>query len=262
MIYVVTASHNRKKTTSKFTHQLACQKGVDIKLVLVDDGSTDGTEEAVKQILPDAVVIRGNGNLWWGGALNEAYKWLMKNAVSNSFVMFSNDDVLFPNDYLLRMSKILAKKNKTLVSGYGIGNVTKDVVDCPLFWDYSKFEGHRITDCNQRPNCVSTRSLMFRLEDMKDIGGFHPFLLPHYASDYEWTMRAAQKGYEITSDESLKYTVCEETTGYRYRKNTSFKQVFSKKSNLNPFYRISFLLLVTPKKYVLQALRSQIIRLK
>lgn len=262
MIYVVTASHNRKKTTSEFAHQLACQRDVDIKLVLVDDGSTDGTGDAVKQILPDAVVIRGNGNLWWGGALNEAYKWLVKNAGLNSYVMFSNDDVLFPEDYLLKMSTILAKKNKTLVSGYGIGDVTKKVVDCPIVWDYSKFEGRKITDCNQHPNCVSTRSLMFRLEDMKDIGGFHPFLLPHYASDYEWTMRAAQKGYEIISDESLEYTVCEETTGYRYRKNTSLKQIFSKKSNMNPFYRMSFLLLVTPKKYLLQAMRSQIMRLK
>ena len=262
MIYVVTASHNRKKITSQFACQLASQKGVEIKFVLVDDGSIDGTGEAVKEVLPDAVIIRGNGNLWWGGALNEAYKWLIKNAISDSLVMFSNDDILIPDDYIEKMTLILDKKKKTLVSGCGIGNITNKVVDSPISWDFSRFTGEKVSNYHQSANCASTRSLMFRLEDLKEIGGFHPILLPHYASDYEWTIRASRKGFAIISDESLKYIVREETTGYRDVNKLTFRQIFSKKSNMNPFYRISFLLLITPKKYLLQALYNQIIRLK
>lgn len=42
-------------------------------------------------------------------------------------------------------------------------------------------------------NCLSTRGLFLRVKDFKKIGGFYPKLLPHYLSDYEFTIRAYKK---------------------------------------------------------------------
>ena len=81
MLYVLTAVHNRYAITEKFVKQLANQTFKDIKLVLVDDGCTDGTPQMVMSVLPDSVILEGDGNLWWGGALHKAYKWIMKNGL-------------------------------------------------------------------------------------------------------------------------------------------------------------------------------------
>ena len=40
--------------------------------------------------------------------------------------------------------------------------------------------------------------------DFVDHGGFHPKLLPHYGSDYEYTIRASKNGYRIFSHPDVK----------------------------------------------------------
>lgn len=95
MIYIITAVHNRRAITESFIDQLLKQTYKVFVLIIVDDGSTDGTSEMIKSKINDAVIIRGNGNLWWGGALHKAYKWIKQNALTDAYVMIANDDIFF-----------------------------------------------------------------------------------------------------------------------------------------------------------------------
>ena len=99
MVYAVTAVHNRYKITEAFVNHLLSQTYTEIKLVLVDDGSADGTADMVKSLMPDAVILKGDGNLWWGGGLHKAYKWLKDNAADGDVIWFANDDTDFAADY-------------------------------------------------------------------------------------------------------------------------------------------------------------------
>ena len=72
MIYVITAVHNRYAITEAFVQRLLEQSEKDWNLILVDDGSTDGTADMVKSLVPEAVILNGDGDLWWGGALHKA----------------------------------------------------------------------------------------------------------------------------------------------------------------------------------------------
>ena len=86
-----------------------------------------------------------------------------------------------------------------------------------------------------------------RASDMKKIGGFHPVLLPHYGSDYEWTIRASRKKkIKILCVSSLQYEVNEETTGDNATKGRTIKQVFKKRSVSNPIYRANFCFMAPP----------------
>ena len=249
MIYVITAVHNRYEITKKFISNLKKQTFSDYRLLLVDDGSTDGTAEMVNNELDDAIVLYGNGNLWWGGALHEAYKYLSKNREECDYVLFINDDTYFENDFIEIAVDLLSKNPNSLITACGYHYSTGVLLDGPVFYDVKRGEVTRL-EAGEQGNCASTRALFMTYETFKDIGGFHPILLPHYASDYEYTIRAAKKGHPIRSFKQLRYTFDPGTTGYNSLKDLSLKQVFCKRSRFNPFYRIVFCLMTTPIYYL------------
>ena len=67
---------NRRDTTLACLEALfRCDLPADTSLavVLVDDGSQDGTGDAVLERFPAVRVIRGNGSLYWNGGMRLAY---------------------------------------------------------------------------------------------------------------------------------------------------------------------------------------------
>jgi GT2 family glycosyltransferase len=251
-IHVVTAVHNRYQITQAFVEGLKKQTCRDaVHLVLVDDGSTDGTAEMVLSALPDATVLRGDGNLWWGGAMHKAYRYFKTAGYGDAdCVLITNDDVRYPGDYLETGVSLLNAHPDTLVCGCGYGMRSGKIEDGAVLHDDPAYEAACEEAGRYVPawegNCASTRSLFLRVGDWKRIGGFHPVLLPHYASDYEWTIRAHRKGFAVRMFEELRYEINDETTGDNQYDALTLKKVFSKRSVTNPFYRMNFILLTTP----------------
>lgn len=249
MLYIITAVHNRLPITQKFIKLLKQQTYKDYKFLLVDDGSTDGTADMVKRELPEAIVLYGNGNLWWGGALHKAYKYLCKNSTDCTHVMYINDDTEIENDFIEKAIKYVDASPDSLTTACGYDINTGKLVDGPVIFDVKTGELERL-NAGETGNCGTTRALFMTYETYLHIGGFHPHILPHYASDYEYTIRAARKGHKIVSYTDLKYEFDPGTTGYNDFSKLTLKQLFSKRSRFNPIYRMNFVFLVTPIWYV------------
>ena len=246
MIYVITAVHNRYEVTKQFIFNLKNQTIPDYRLLLVDDGSTDGTAEMVRQELENAIILHGNGNLWWGGALHKAYQYLSRNRGDCDYVMYANDDAELPRDFLEKAIQYLNLDGNKLISGCGYDCTTGRLMDAPVQYDFKTGEVTRLAP-GEEGNCGTTRALLMTYETYLDIGGFHPVLLPHYASDYEYTIRAVKKGHTIVSFPDLVYRFDAGTTGQNeHLSTTPIKKLFSRRSRFNPIYRLSFLLMVTP----------------
>lgn len=62
-------------------------------LFLVDDGSRDGTGEAVLAAMPGANVIRGDGSLFWNGGMRLAWDSAKASGRHFDFYLWLNDDV-------------------------------------------------------------------------------------------------------------------------------------------------------------------------
>lgn len=258
-LYVVTAVHNRFAITQKFIKNLKKQSYNNIWLVLIDDGSNDGTDKMVVNELLNCMIIYGDGNLWWGGALQKAYEYLCKNAEDNDNLLITNDDINFESDFLEQGINLLNNNKGSLITSCGFSVNNEKMIDGAI--DYNFVTGEAIVlPPNSEGNCASTRALFLNIGDMKEIGGFHPVLLPHYGSDYEYTIRAFRKGLKIKSFNELRYTFDEGTTGYNDYKDLTFKKIFSKKSVTNPFYKLSFIFLATPLKYIPKCLLLQLKR--
>ncbi|MFR6471236.1 MAG: glycosyltransferase family 2 protein [Turicibacter sanguinis] len=247
MVYVVTAVHNRINITTRFIEGLKKQtyKG-NIHFIMVDDGSTDGSDTMVKNTYPESTIIYGNGKLYWGGALDKAYKFLLKQKLQDDDVIFFvNDDSTLESDYIDKAVKLLEMNPNDLVTGCGYGIKSGNYLDGPVKFNLKNGAVTHLP-AGSTGNCASTRALCMRAKVFQNIGGFHPFLLPHYASDYEYTLRANRKGHRIISSKDLKYTFSEDTTGDNSHKNISLKKIMSKRSKLNPFYKLNFILMIAP----------------
>jgi len=102
-IAVAMSCFNRRETTLRCLRSLAPQATDYIHLTvhLLDDDSVDGTADAVKVEFPETVVIKGDGNRFWGGGMYLA----MRSAAEAGFdyVLWLNDDVTLKPDAIARM---------------------------------------------------------------------------------------------------------------------------------------------------------------
>ena len=92
-VYILIPVHNRKEIT------LACLKCLKesgdllcYHIVVVDDGSTDGTSAAIHTLYPEVILLQGDGTLWWTGAILKGMEYAISKG--SDYIIWLNDDCL------------------------------------------------------------------------------------------------------------------------------------------------------------------------
>ncbi len=102
-IEIVTPVHNRREITLQCLR--SCSRvekdELDIHIVIVDDGSTDGTGDAIKKEFPNVEVVQGNGDLWFTEGTNVGVRAALKH--KPDYVLMMNDDQVFDSKFLKYM---------------------------------------------------------------------------------------------------------------------------------------------------------------
>ncbi len=109
-IVVLMACHNRREKTLDCLAALyrnSLPSGTDLGMVLVDDGSSDGTGEAVGAAYPDVEIVRGDGSLFWNGGMRLA--WDVAQNSPYDYLLWLNDDTLLEDDAIERLLAIGAQ---------------------------------------------------------------------------------------------------------------------------------------------------------
>jgi GT2 family glycosyltransferase len=260
IIYVLLPVHNRRTVTEQFARQLLEQSDQSFRLVLIDDGSSDGTAQSVSQLVPSTVVLSGPGDWWWAGSLQRGYEWLRAWATRDGdLVLIANDDTTFGPDFLATGRASLAARPRSLLLAQLYDVRTGDFLEAGVRIDWRTMEFRSVSDPRE-VNCMSTRGLLMRVEDFLSTGGFHPRLLPHYLSDYEFTVTACRGGLALASDPAFKLALDQETTGDRDvatgTRREVLRRTLSRSTVSNPVDMSAFLLLACPRRYLLRNLAS------
>ncbi len=110
---------NRKSLTIASLDRLFSQdvsKHLTLEVFLVDDGSSDGTSEAVHQRFPAVNILQGDGSLFWNGGMRRAFQVALQHGF-DAYVWFNDDSMLY-KDAISRL--VLAAKACELTVGPSI----------------------------------------------------------------------------------------------------------------------------------------------
>jgi GT2 family glycosyltransferase len=251
MLHIILPVHNRSAITARFIDALISQAIADYRLLVVDDGCTDDTIDIVRRRLPGdkLIVLKGDGNLWWAGALQRAYEYLRgQTPRALDAVLVINDDVSFTPDFLSSGLAVLAANPGACVQAVGL-DAQGRIVDRGTVADVARLL-FRTAQPGEVPNCLSTRGLLMDASTFVRSGGFRPRWLPHYLSDYEFTLRLRRQGVRLLVDERFSLQASFDLTGLDAPVASGARQfwaaAFSNRAKFNPKHWSAFVVMVCP----------------
>lgn len=192
-VYIVTPVFNRKEITLAFLENLKqCRDLQRYSVVIVDDGSTDGTKAAINQLYPDVIVLSGNGDLWWTGAMALGMQHAYEQGAEYFF--WINDDCLPQLNTLPQMTKFMKQNPDTLVSASFYTSEATSPVRVSGFQGRQGVmaqKGERVDVDGVSGWCVGIPAAVFKRIGPPDAGKF-----PHYAGDSMYTLKATRAGFK------------------------------------------------------------------
>lgn len=114
-VEIVTPVHNRRELTLQCLRSLSRidRTGLDIHVVVVDDGSTDGTADAVREQFSEVEIVPGDGNLWYTAGTNLGIETALKR--DPDYVLCVNDDSIFDEKSVREMVECAERHPRSVV---------------------------------------------------------------------------------------------------------------------------------------------------
>lgn len=257
-VFALIPVFNRLSHTRRVIDALRAQTAAStIRIIVIDDGSTDDTGEYLKA-QRDVQVLTGGGDLWWGGAIELGLRHVLERANDEDYVLFLNNDTWFQPEYVETLVR-LSRGN----GGAAVGSVVhEEGRDIPLakvgprldlnqlrVWDIVSELSRAEMQHPQsiyKVDALSGRGTIFPASLFRRYGRMRPILLPHYLADYELSMRFARYGVPLLiSTEAVVYSP--PVYGSEMSGLSRWSRMFSQRSATNVFrLAIFFMLVGTP----------------
>lgn len=229
-IYIVIPVHNNISYTRNCLNSLKKQTYSDFEVIVVDDGSIDGTSEMINSRFPEVTLLQGDGNLWWTGGTNMGVEYALQHAKDQDFVLTLNNDLEVEESYLEHLVDLYEKQKPCLV-----GSVSVNIHE-PEKVEFLGIDWNRITS-KSRPvlrkkytysqlkekyeylpsDLLPGRGTLIPVEAFKKVGLFDFQHFPQYAADFDFARRAYNHGYkQLVSTRAVVKSIVE-SSGIKYK---------------------------------------------
>lgn len=228
---VAIAVHSGRESLRECLDALQKTEGLQLTIVVVDDGSTDGTTEMLCQDFADTVeVLHGDGSLWWTGGTNWAVETCLR--AGCDYILLLNPDVILEPSTIAQLLALASHNQDPIVAPVVVRHDIPEIV----WWAGSKWQplfpafpftwvsrylfkaGTPTDDLPEEPFFTSEahgRGVLVPTNVFDDIGLFDNEHFPHYGADTDFSFRARRAGYNILIAPQIRVRLHVQNTGLK-----------------------------------------------
>lgn len=262
MISIVIPVHNRREYTRQCLTCLVNQTYRNFQIIVVDDGSTDGTDDMIHREFSDVILLKGDGNLWWAEATNWGVRYAQAHQKpgSENFVLTLNDDTRVDSNYLQTLLDAYQLYKPCLIGSISVNSENPNKLEFAgtsmelytasgrhLAEDYKYNYQQLIREKSYiESDSLPGRGTLIPMSVFSTIGLFNSEKYPHYMADIEFSLRARKAGHRLIVNTKSVVQEFVDATGIQVEKGVSFRQFVngftSIKSSTNLTVRYHFAL--------------------
>ncbi len=194
---VVIPTYNRQATLRQTLTAVMNQSAVEYEVIVVDDGSADGTADMIATDFPDVRYIR-QANRGPAVARNQGIA-----AATGDVIAFTDDDCLPPADWLSRLAEGY-QRHPEAVGGGGSLIAPPDLLVTNIFARYERYNGLEVYHSGDQPylggfECPAggTANMSYRRSVLLEVNGFDEGFPVAAGEDADLKLRICYRNYQL-----------------------------------------------------------------
>ena len=208
-VALVAPVFNRRETTLRALRSLSRIKkdSLDVKIFIVDDGSTDGTADAIRSLFPDVELIYGDGTLHYAAGTNRGIEMALE--WQPDFIVTMNDDAVFHDKFLERLVFTAVGHPGSIVGGLLLlWDKPHEVFQVGLRWNTlrggwqipNELSAFAMPGAPFEVECIVGNCVLFPVKAIRDVGLMDENRFPHGWGDAQWLARMRKAGWRLLID--------------------------------------------------------------
>lgn len=205
-VWVCIAVFNRLSYTRKCLELLNAQSYRNLRTVVVDDGSTDGTSGMIAREYPEVTLLKGDGSLYWTGAMHLGIAHILNISTLSDYILLLNDDLLFEPDLVEKLLATARRHPRSLIQAVESCVGTPGVIwqgGARMNWwtarhrllNYQRRISDFPADHVERSDYLTARGVLVPREVFDIAGNYDPRYQQN--GDPEFTRRAAKNRFNL-----------------------------------------------------------------